>query len=154
MGRTIARVTSVKASRHDNVVGGYSSNDIMQLCRSAKQRSELKAVAFDGLDSLYVHTMETLARTGNRCECCHKEFEKKSTGKGGGGNNSLSLHRVIASQGYIVDNIRIICMACNGAIGETNTYQDIIGRVKALRWQAKIMMRAAKIMLANEGLVE
>ena len=153
MGRPKTAAT-VSASRHIQVVGGYTENDVMQLCRSAKQRAGLKEVAFDGLDALYLHVMATLQRTGNRCECCQKTFARKATGKGGGADHSLSLHRVIASLGYVVSNIRIICMGCNGAIGETNTYGDIIARVRALRWQAKIMMRAAKKMLANEGLVD
>jgi len=147
------RVSTIKVSPLDIIFPGYDSQYLMQICRSAKQRSELKAVPFGGLDAIYLHMMAAIKRTDFRCECCGGTFERKKDGKGGGADRSLSLHRVIASLGYVPPNIRVLCMACNVAIGETNTYSDIIARVRALRWQAKEMMRVAKKMLANEGLV-
>lgn len=139
------RVSSTKVSFDDMVVSNYSSAHIMQLVRSAKQRAELKGVSFEGLDSLYAHTVNYLARKPI-CDCCGSQFERKADGKGGGGKRSLSLHRVIASLGYVSSNIRIICQGCNGAIGEIQTMDDVYFRVRALRWQAKILLASAKKM--------
>jgi hypothetical protein len=130
---------SIATSYKDSVVGGYSSADVMQLARAAKTRAENKAVPFAGLEALYCHTIDTLIRTNGLCECCGKNFQRKQTGKGGGGKDSLSLHRVIASLGYVPSNVRIICQECNNAIGEIQNGQDLIHRFSALEWQKKIM---------------
>ena len=121
------------------MVGNYTTAHVMQLCRAAKQRSALKGVAFDGLDELFAHVASELQRNGNACECCKQGFERKAEGKGGGGPRSLSLHRVVASRGYTVANIKVICQSCNLAIGETNTLADIDARRAALDWQAEKM---------------
>lgn len=141
MARTHIRVSTVKVNFDDIVVSNYSTAHIMQLARSAKTRSEQKQVPFDGLDALYYHVLSELKRNNNRCPCCQNTFFRKAEGKGGGGKQSLSLHRVVASRGYVTPNIEVICQSCNNAIGETNTYHDVVARVKALRWQAKIMKR-------------
>lgn len=127
-----------KVSFYENMVSNYSTADVMQLIRSAKQRSELKGVPFSGLDPLFFHVQATLAHTGGRCECCAGEFERKVEGKGGGGKRSLSLHRVKASLGYVPENVRIICQACNSAIGEINSRVDIARNMAALEWQSKV----------------
>jgi hypothetical protein len=137
------RLSKVKVSFDDFVVSNYTSAHLMQLVRSAKQRAGLKNVPFAGLDPLYLHTVEELQRNGFRCNCCRKEFRRKDEGKGGGGKDSLSLHRVVASAGYIPENIRVICQACNNAIGETNNQADIAARFAALHWQEKVMARAS-----------
>lgn len=130
---------SIATSYKDSVVGNYSSANVMQLIRSAKQRSELKNVPFAGLEVLYTHTVNVLSRTNGKCECCQKDFQRKAEGKGGGGKNSLSLHRVIAANGYVPENIRIICQECNGAIGEIQNKNDLANRFLALEWQKGIM---------------
>lgn len=139
------RVSSVKVSFDDMVVSNYSSAHIMQLVRSAKQRAELKGVEFEGLDALYAHTVKYLSRKPV-CDCCGKDFKRAETGKGGMGKHSLSLHRVIASLGYVCANVRILCGGCNGAIGEIQTMDDVYFRVRALRWQAKVLLASAKKM--------
>lgn len=133
------RVTTIRVDFDTIIVANYSTAHVMQLCRAAKQRSELKGVAFDGLDSLFSHVASELQRNNNACECCGKGFERKAEGKGGGGPRSLSLHRVVASRGYTVANIKVICQSCNLAIGETNSLVDIDARRAALDWQAKKM---------------
>lgn len=130
---------SVATSYKDCIVGNYSSADVMQLCRSAKQRSELKSVPFAGLESLYIHTLNELTRNGGVCECCKAGFRKNTTGKGGGGKYSLSLHRVIAAKGYVPENVKVICQGCNGAIGEIHSLNDVAERMAALHWQQKIL---------------
>lgn len=147
----MARVSTI-ATDKAIVAGGYSTADIMQLARVARQRGIDKGVRFDSVDTIYTNAMTDLQRHNFRCACCKNEFSK-STGRGPS-NRSMSLHRVIASQGYVTGNIKVICGGCNTAIGETNTYNDIVARVRSLRWQAKEMMKAAKIMLAREGLIE
>lgn len=133
------RVTTIRVDFNVMMVSNYSTAHVMQLCRAAKQRSELKGVAFDGLDELFCHVARELKRNDNRCECCRGEFERKAEGKGGGGAKSLSLHRVVASRGYTVANIKVICQSCNLAIGETNSLDDIAARRAALDWQAEKM---------------
>ncbi len=128
-----------KVSFTESMVGNYTTAHVMQLIRSAKQRSNLKNVAFVGLDELFTHVQKELDKNDGLCECCGKEFQRKEDGKGGGGKDSLSLHRVIASKGYVADNVKIICQACNNAIGEVNTYADIVRKESALRWQAKLL---------------
>lgn len=147
----MARVSTI-ATDKAIVAGGYATADIMQLCRVARQRGIDKGVKFDSVDTIYSNAMTDLQRNNFRCSCCKNEFAK-STGRGPS-NRSMSLHRVIASQGYVTGNVKVICGGCNVAIGETNTYADIVKRVRALRWQAKEMMRAAKKMLEKEGLIE
>lgn len=132
------RVSSVKVSFDDIIVSNYSSAHIMQLVRSAKQRSELKKLPFAGLDTLFCHAIEYLTDKPF-CDCCGCEFERKADGKGGGGKSSLSFHRVIASLGYIPSNIRVICQACNMAIGEIQNMNDLSKRFEALAWQTKLM---------------
>jgi len=129
----------LSTSYKDCVVGGYSSANILQLVRSAMQRSELKNVPFAGVAELYHHTIATIDRTGGKCECCEKTFQRKATGKGGGGKDSMSLHRVIASLGYVESNVKIICQECNNAIGEIQNKRDLIHRFRALTWQNEIM---------------
>ena len=128
----------LKYSFKDMVVSNYSSQHINQLIRSAKQRAEQKEVAFGGIHEIYRHVKSYLDRKPV-CDCCGKSFKRKDDGKGGGGKDSLSLHRVVASQGYIPSNIRVICQACNSAIGEIQKMDDIADRMNALVWQTKIM---------------
>jgi hypothetical protein len=132
------RVSATKVSFDDIVVSNYSSAHIMQLIRSAKQRSELKNVPFEGLDTIYSHAVDYLS-CKPVCDCCGSQFERKADGKGGGGKRSLSFHRVIASLGYVASNIRIICQGCNNAIGEIQNMDDLSKRFDALAWQTKIM---------------
>ena len=140
MARTAGvRVSTVKVNFNDRVVANYSSADIMQLCRSAKQRSGIKKVPFAGLDELYNHVTDYLTKKPV-CDCCGGPFLRKSDGTHGGDNkHSLSLHRVVASQGYVPSNIRIICQGCNNAIGEIQNMDDVADRMNALVWQTKIM---------------
>lgn len=141
-----------KVSFTEMLVGNYSTAHVMQLLRSAKQRSEQKEVAFDGLDPLFVEVVSQLKATDFRCPCCGNEYERKTDGKGGGGKRSLSVHRVIASHGYVVENISVLCQSCNNAIGETNTFQDIMSRVRALKWQAAKMRKTAQNLI-DKGLM-
>lgn len=134
--RSLSHATSFK----DRIAGDYSSANIMQLCRSAMQRSQQKAVPFAGLDALYGHAIAELARNGGVCECCKGSFARHANGKGGGGKQSLSLHRVTAALGYVPENIKVICQGCNNAIGEIQNPADIVKREYALAWQRKIML--------------
>lgn len=139
MARTAGvRVSTIKVNFDDRVVSNYSSAHIMQLIRSAKQRSEQKSVPFADLDALYCHVADYL-KDKPACDCCGKSFQRKEDGKGGGGKDSLSLHRVIASQGYVPSNIRVICQECNNAIGEIQNMNDLSRRFDALAWQTKVM---------------
>jgi hypothetical protein len=143
-----------KVSFKETIVGNYTSAHIMQLLRSAKQRSEQKGVAFGGLDPLFQEVMNQLHKGGFRCPCCRNEYQRKADGNGGGGKRSLSVHRIIASMGYVPENVSVLCQSCNNAIGETNTFSDIMSRVKALRWQANLMRKTAKKLLDASLLVE
>jgi hypothetical protein len=129
----------MKVSFKEIVAGDYSSQHIGQLVRSAKQRAEQKSVAFAGYDVLLTHVFAELKRNDNRCECCRSEFKRHANGKGGGGKQSLSLHRVIASLGYVPSNVKVICQGCNSAIGEIHSQDDVLFKVKALHWQGELM---------------
>lgn len=143
MSRPVSRETNIRTSFKDIVVGDYSSEHVKQIVRSAMQRSEKKSVPFCGLDQLLGHVLSYLKRKPV-CDCCGKAFKRDANGRGGGGSDSLSIHRVIASLGYVTSNVRIICHGCNLAIGEIQTMGDVYARVRALRWQAKILLAEAK----------
>lgn len=140
----MARRISVSVSKNDCIVPGYSSFDVMQLCRLADQRATLKNVPVAPLDDIYLHVMAELQTHDFSCSCCRKSFQKKIGQGRGGSKDSLSLHRVIAGLGYVPSNIKVICQGCNNSIGEINNYDDVIARVRAMRWQAKLMLRLAK----------
>ncbi len=135
----MARRISVSVSKHDVIVPGYSSFDVMQLCRLADQRALLKNVPVAPLDDIYNHVMAELSRHDFKCACCHKPYQKKIGMGKGGAKSSLSLHRVVASCGYVPSNIQVICQECNNAIGEIQNYDDLSRRFDALTWQTKIM---------------
>lgn len=127
-----------KVSFNEMMVGNYSTANVMQLVRSAKQRAELKSVPFAGLDEIFFHVQKELQDNNNSCACCKKSFQRKTDGKGGGGKDSLSIHRVKASLGYVPENLKVICQACNNAIGEINEESDIQQKIAALEWQKTI----------------
>ncbi len=132
------RVTSISVSAKVEVIPGYNELDIQKIVRSAKQRAIKKNVAFDGIDSIYSAAVNYL-RTIPICQCCQKEFKAKRDGNGGGGSASFSIHRVIASRGYTLRNIKFICQECNLAIGECQDVGDVFHKQEALAWQENLM---------------
>ena len=130
------RVTTVKVSFLDIVTGNYSSAHIMQLCRQAKVRATHKNVPLDSLDSLFCEIRDQISDSPN-CPVCNRVYRVT---EGKPGNSSLSIHRVISSRGYVVGNVKAICNGCNKDIGEVNSLSDIEKKLRALTWQAHLMI--------------
>jgi hypothetical protein len=130
------RVTTIKVSFDEIVVGNYSSAHIMQLCRAAKARATQKNVPLDSLDSLFCEVTKQVRETPN-CPICNRVYRVVD---GKPGNSSLSIHRLVSSRGYVVGNLACICNGCNKDIGECNGLADIERKRRALTWQAHKMV--------------
>jgi hypothetical protein len=80
----------------------------MVLLASLKTRVRRESLPFDR-ERITLDYLERLLIEHPNCECCGRRFDLR----GGDSNSSPSIDKVIPSEGYVVDNIALLCWRCN-----------------------------------------
>ena len=114
-------------NRLSPVVTALRDNAIARVRKARNKGQHIPCLDSESLgraiDSIY---------TSRACQCCGQAM---MGGRGVVQAESPSLHKIRPELGYVAGNLAVVCFACNTAIGEAGTAEQVNARMAALRWQ-------------------